>query len=109
MPNPWDSIKITFLTRYLLPCSSERYINCNVKKLFLFCKQLAKARFWLFFHVLIIVSYFTNSFEINSNTFKSNAHRPQQRQRQTVENDVCRKNSLREGLSLQTKIGSVLS
>jgi len=45
--------------------------------------------------------------EIDSNIFKSNAHRSPQRQRQTHKDDVCRENSLKEGLSLQTKMQSV--
>ena len=54
-----------------------------------------------------MVWYCIKHIEIDSNIFKSNAHRSPQRQRQTRKDDVCRENSLKEDLSLQTKIWSV--
>jgi len=47
-----------------------------------------------------VKSFCIKHVEIDSNMVKSSAHRSLQLQRQTRKDDVCRENTLKEGLSL---------
>ena len=101
MPHPWDRVKVIFL----------RY--CPVLAIANITREKASSLWWIACISLILIAthevnfmawYCIKRIEIDPNIFKSNAHRSPQRQRHTRKDHVCRENSLKEGLSHQTKI-----